>query len=670
MHKPAALVLSVLIATLLAGPVFAQPQPAQGLGDVSLEDLMNIRVTSAARKSQRVEDVAAAVYVITRDDIIRSGLTRLPEILRLAPGVQVSQINASKWAVSIRGFNSQYSNKLLVLIDGRSVYNLTFSGVFWDLQDVMVSDIDRIEVIRGPGGAVWGANAVNGVINIITRPASETQGFAVDASVGTFERERIGLRYGGTLGPAAYRLFGEWTRFDDAEPSPTTPFEDHWHSLTSGFRTDWARGGDSFLAQAHVTANRTRAGWREWRSFALGTEPITDGISRARHASLQGRWTRTRPNGTIIQVQGYHTATRRDEPVTDLSERSTDFDTQYEMRAGTRHGLVFGGGYRWVALSADDTLTLQIGEHSTRTANVFVQDEIVVTQDVALTLGAKLEHDTFGGWGLLPSARVMWEASTRQRVWAAAARARRTPSVLDRALGVRLAVVPGPTLPGVGPTLPVVIGLQGSPDYETETFLQAEAGYRVRVGADAGLEFTAYRGTYEALPTAEPLLPVLELTPAPPHLLTLSQFANFMDMDATGFEVNARWTPVEPWQFDASYTYLHLDPKVDPASRDTGFANLDGSAPRHQWHLRSTVAPHTGVQLSASLWRVGRLEDLAVPAYTRLDARAELRLNTHATLAATGQNLSQSRHQEFAIPRLSLGNYVGRTARIDLRWAF
>jgi len=670
MHKPAALVVSALIMTLLAGPVFAQPPAAQGLGDVSLEDLMNIRVTSAARKSQRVEDVAAAVYVITRSDILRSGLTRLPEILRLAPGVQVAQINASKWAVSIRGFNSQYSNKLLVLIDGRSVYNLTFSGVFWDLQDVMVSDIDRIEVIRGPGGAVWGANAVNGVINIITRPASETQGFAVDASVGTFERERVGLRYGGTIGPAAYRLFGEWTRFDQAEPSPTTPFEDHWHSLTTGFRTDWARGGDSFLAQAHLTANRSRAGWRELRSFAPGTEPITDGISRSRLASLQGRWTRTRPNGTIIQVQGFHMDTRRREPVADLSERSSDLDAQYEVRAGTRHGLVMGAGYRWVALAADDTLTVRIGEHSTRTANVFVQDEIVVTQDVALTLGAKLEHDTFGGWGLLPSARVMWEASTRQRVWAAAARARRTPSVLDRALGVRLDIVPGPTLPGVGPALPVVIGLQGNPEYETETFQQAEAGYRVRLGADAGLEFTAYRGAYEGLPTVEPLPPVLELTPAPPHILRLSQLTNFLDLDATGFEANARWAPVEPWQVEGSYTYLRLHGLVDPASVSTAVPNLNGSAPRHQWHVRSTVSPSPWLEVSASLWRVGRLVDLEVPAYTRLDARTELRLGAHAALAATGQNLSQPRHREFASPLLSLANSVGRTGRIDFRWTF
>jgi iron complex outermembrane receptor protein len=664
MKIAATIMISALITTLLAGPAFAQTASGQGLKDVSLEDLMNIRVTSAARKSQRVEDVAAAVYVITRNDILRSGLTRLPEILRLAPGVQVAQINASKWAVSIRGFNSQFSNKLLVLIDGRSVYNLSFSGVFWDLQDVIVADIDRIEVIRGPGGAVWGANAVNGVINIITRPASETQGFAVDASVGTFERERVGLRYGGTLGPAAYRLFGQWTRFDDAEPSTTTPFEDHWHSLTGGVRADWARGGDSFLAQAHVTATRSRGGWLELRSFALGTLPVTDGTTRGRNASLQGRWTRTRPNGTIIQVQGYHTETRRDEPVTDLSERYTDLDAQYEMRAGTRHGLVLGAGYRWVALSADDTLTLQIGEHGTRTANLFVQDEILVTRDVALTVGAKLEHDSFGGFGPLPSVRVMWEASPRQRVWAAAARARRTPSVLDRGLGARFGIVRGPT------PLPVVIGLQGNPDYKTETLLQAEAGYRVRVGADAGLELTAYRGRHEGLQTTEPLPPVLELTPAPPHILRLSHFKNFLDMDATGFEVNARWAPVQPWQVEGSYTYLHLDPRVDPASLDPAVANLDGNAPRHQWHLRSTVAPHAGVQLSASLWRVGRLEDLQIPAYTRLDARAELRLNTHATLAATGQNLSQRRHQEFTSPRLSLGNHVGRTARIDLRWAF
>src|SRR5688572_18292657 len=277
-------VWSLLLAGVVfaASPVVARAQIAEpDLANATLEELMDIRVTSAARKSQRAEDVPAAMYVITGRDIRQSGLTTLPEILRLAPGVQVAQVSASKWAVSIRGFNSPYSNKLLVLIDGRSVYSRTFSGVFWDLNDVMVTDIDRIEVIRGPGGVAWGANAVNGVISIITRPATEQQGLDVRVSAGTFARAGMGIRYGGTFGNAAYRVFTQFSDHADSWGEEQRPLTDNWHSAMSGARIDWSRGGHAFLAQSHFATNRTRAGWMALPSLTPGVAPTTDGISHA-----------------------------------------------------------------------------------------------------------------------------------------------------------------------------------------------------------------------------------------------------------------------------------------------------------------------------------------------------------------------------------------------------
>jgi iron complex outermembrane receptor protein len=651
---------TLIAAFALVIPGRAAAQGSADLGQASLEQLMDIRVTSAARKSQRLEDVTAAVYVLTRQDILRSGLTSLPEILRLVPGVQVAQVNANKWAVSIRGFNDLYSNKLLVLVDGRSVYTRGFSGVFWDAQDVMISNIERIEVVRGPGGSVWGANAVNGVINIITRPAEETQGLLADVSSGSFERARAGLRYGGTLGSAAYRVFSEWTRYADAAVL-STPLADHWYASTTGFRTDWARGADSFMAQGHLTANRTRAGWLEVGSLALGSAPITDGVSDARDTSLLGRWTRTGTDGTVIQVQAYHSTTRREEPIVTYFERSSDVDAQYETRIGSRHGLVAGGGYRHVRLGTDDTLTTQLGSHRMDTFNAFVQDEIVLHPALALTVGAKAEHDTLGGWGILPSARLMWDASSTQRVWAAVSRARRTPSATDRFVRILFGTMPGPGLP-------IVIGFQGNPAYRSEDFLQAEAGYRVRLGSAAALDVTAFSGSYDGLSTNEPLEPVVNLTSNPAHIFASATFGNLRHVRTSGLEVSGHWTPVRAWQLDASYSFLDMATRLDPASLALD-PNTDGNAPAHQWQLRSAVSLGP-VTLNTSVFRVGQLLQLAVPAYTRVDAGAEFRLNSRLTVTATGQNLTNRQHQEFASDRVFLTTRMPRAAKIDLRWNF
>src|SRR5260221_5426870 len=657
------LITAVLVKSMTA-PLCAQPASAgQDLARVTLEDLMKINVTSAARKSQRAEDVPAAVYVITKADIRRSGLTTLPELLRLVPGVQVAQVNANKWAVSIRGFNNLYSNKLLVLVDGRSVYSRTFGGVFWDMQDVVMSDIDRIEVIRGPGGAVWGANAVNGVINVITRSAADTQGLAANVRVGPFESERAGIRYGGTRGGVAYRVFSQWSGYGDAAQPAQTVFQDRWHSLTNGFRIDGSRGTDAVLAQGYVTMNQTRPGWFELPNLEPGVTPTTDGISHAREASVLSRWTRTRIDGTAIQVQAYYTDTHRDEGIVDFSERTSDVDGQYETRLGSRHGLMLGAGYRHVHVSSADTLTVQLGPRRADTFNTFLQDEIVVRKDLSLTLGSRLEHDTLGGWGLLPSARLMWEVSPTQRVWTAVSRARRTPSFTDRDVHINFGVLPGPGLP-------IVFGFRGNPAYASEKFTQAEAGYRMLLGSTASLEVTAFTGSYEGVGVAQPLAPTVEPTPAPVHLFAGQALVNLLDVRTSGAELNAHRTPVQSWQLVASYSFLDLSPHVDPAKLVAPVAANDGNAPRHQWQGPSTSAVRPGLQATASVFRVEALHVLNIPAYTRMDAGIDYRLNTHLTAAVAAQNLLNGQHQEFAGSAVFLASSMPRRARIDLRWQF
>jgi iron complex outermembrane receptor protein len=655
---------TLLLAGLVAGafPAVAEGQRAGStLGQATIEELMDIRVTSAARKSQRAEDVAAAMYVITRDDIRRSGLGTLPEILRLAPGVQVAQISASKWAISIRGFNDLYANKLLVLIDGRSVYTRTFSGVFWDMQDLLISDIDRIEIIRGPGGVTWGANAVNGVINIMTRTAMATQGLALDVSAGTFARERLGVRYGGTFGTASYRVFSQWSGHSDGGTAEVVPFADNWQSLTSGFRTDWSRGADAVVVQGHFTTNETRPGWLVLPSFEPGHAKTTDGVSHGNEASVLGRWTRTRADGTVLQVQAYHARLNRDETILHFREHSSDIELQYETRLASRHGVVLGGGFRHVDISADDTLTAQIGAHQLETVNVFVQDEIAIRRDLALTFGVKLEHDTFDSLEVLPTARMVWEASSRQRVWAAASRAHRTPSLTDRDFRINVDVLPGPGLP-------IVVAFLGNPEYRREELVQTEVGYRVRIGSVAAFDVTAFRGSYDGLSTVEPFPPAIEATPAPVHLVAGAAFANLRTARASGVELNAHWMPLPRWQIEASYAFLHLATEADPASLDTDLT--DGNSAAHHWELRSTVTVRPGVQVGGSVSRVGRLNQLLVPAYTRVDGRLEWRLNRRLTAAAVGQNLLTGSHQEFASPLLFLTSGIPRSARLDLRWEF
>jgi iron complex outermembrane receptor protein len=642
--------------------VRAQVAPPD-LANATLEELMDIRVTSAARKSQRAEDVPAAIYVITGRDIRQSGLQTLPEILRLAPGVQVAQVSASKWAVSIRGFNSPFSNKLLVLIDGRSVYSRTFSGVFWDLNDVMVSDIDRIEVIRGPGGVAWGANAVNGVISIITRPATEQQGLDVRVSAGTFARAGMGIRYGGTFGNAAYRVFTQFSEHADSWRGEQRPLTDNWHSATSGARIDWSRGGHAFLAQSHFATNRTRAGWMALPSLAPGVAPTTDGISHAYEASGLGRWTRTWTSGTVLQVQAYHTTMHRDEPIVQFTESSSDIDAQYETRLGSRHGLMFGGGYRHVDVSVDNTVTVQMGASRIETFNTFLQDEISIRPGVGLTLGSKLEYDTFGGWGLLPSARVIWEASPGQRLWAAASRTRRTPSNADRTVQLNLGVQPG-----LG--LPILLATKGSPSFRSERLVQLEVGHRVRLGSAAAFETTVFSGSYDDLSTSEPFQPTVEMTPAPAHVLAGVTLQNLLSARVSGVELNARWNPLARWAIETSYSRLHLTADADSASLDALAATTDGDAPKHQWQARTAIALRRGVEIGASIWRVGRLHQLAVPAYTRLDANAEFRLNRRLSAAVVGQNLSNVNHEEFASQAIFLTSRLPRSVRLDLRWEF
>ena len=646
-------------ALLMAAPVSAQ---SPDLRQATIEELMDVTVTSASRKGQHAEDVAAAIYVITRQQILHSGLHTLAEVLRLAPGVQVARAGSGKWAVSIRGFNDVFSNKLLILIDGRSVYNRSFSGVFWESLDLPLEDIERIEVIRGPGGVAWGANAVNGVLNIITTTADASLGGSVNLIAGSLDRSRASARYGGMAGPVAYRVFARASTYDVTLTPAGDASGNDWSSFSSGFRTDWRRGPNAFMAQGQATAGRLRPQWIEAIDLGAGLFRPSDQVSDTLDLLALGRWTRTLTERATLQVQGSVSRMRRDEVTAHLTERSSDLDAQVVTSLGARHTLGAGGGYRHIALAARGTPTLEIASERAHIVNVFASDEILLHPKVRATLGARLDHDSAAGLGMVPSAGIIWSMSENQRVWASLSRARRMPSLVERTLRYYIDAVQTPAGP-------VIIGFTGNPDFRPETLTQASAGYRVHAGAAASLDIVGFYGRYDDLATIEPREPELRLSPAPAHLFAAARYENLKDAVTRGVEASGEWAPFPELRLSGSVSVLDLSPRVDAASRDADAARFDGDAPAVQWQAHASLWPAPVLRVDASLWRVGALRRMGVPAYMRADLRVERRITDRVSAAISGQNLLDSSHLELTSVT-SAPSYVPRSWAAQLRWRF
>ncbi len=657
------LALSAFVAVPSAG--LAQVR-ARDLSQVSIEDLLNIEITSASRKEQRTADVASAVFVITHADIRRSGMTALPDLLRLAPGVEVARINSNKWAVSMRGFNALYANKLLVLVDGRSVYNRIFSGVLWDTADLMVDDIDRIEVIRGPGAAIWGANAVNGVINIITKTTAETLGALLRIDAGSSGQQGA-ARYGGTIGDASYRVYSQWTGQNQSLIATGAGANDASHSTTTGFRADWTTQPGTFLLEGDFTAGQARALWPNLDPQTAAREALANDPSNTQGGHVLGRWTRTRRNGAVLQIQSFVDLEGRQEPVGDYHRHAFDFDAQYHTALGAHQDLVAGAGYRFIDERFDGGIGFSMtpAESNSSLLSAFFQDEIgLFGNRLALTLGSQVQYDSESGAGVQPTARVMWKPRPDQRLWAATSRALRTPSLYER--GLRLDYPAVPSVSG----LPLLVRVTGNPAAETETFVDVEAGYRVEIGTAASIDVTGFVGRYDHLRTSELAAPVVQFVPSP-QIIAASQLGNQLAATTRGLEVAGQWTVLPTWRLDGSYTAFHVSPQLAATSRDPIAAVEDGSAPRTQWQLRSAFSPTARLTLDMALFRVGPLEQLQVDAYTRVDVVGEWRFTSRLSVAVIGQNLFDAAHAEFGgTGSLLLATEVARSASLRLRWAF
>jgi iron complex outermembrane receptor protein len=632
------------LAALVAIPAWPQ-NPPPDLANESLEDLMNIKVTSVSKQEQKVSRTAAAIFVITSEDIRRSGATNIPDLLRMVPGVDVAQINANTWAVSIRGFNTRFSDKLLVMVDGRSVYTPTFGGVYWDVVDLPLEDIERIEVIRGPGGSVWGANAVNGVINIITKAAAETKGAMVVAGGGNTDEGFATLQYGGSLGAKTdFRVYTKYFN-QDHNPGLSGPDGgDGWGVLRGGFRADAAFSPkDNLTIQGDLY--RGEAGQAEpyLASVTSPLELVAIGVNVS-GGFVQGIWNHTfsARSGTSLQVS-YQQYKRND---LILENRGTvDIDFQNHFLWGERQNIIWGLDYRNSRTTTVGTLaaSLNPADLTTQLFSSFIQDEFALIHDrLYLTVGTKLEHDYYNGFSLMPSGRVVWTPSDHQTLWAAVSRAARTPSAIDASVRYNFG-----GFIGAGGT-PTLISFIGNPNVKNEDLLAYEAGYRTMLSDRVSVDLAAYYNSYTNQDTVEPTTPFIEDTPAPPHLDVPETYENLMYGETQGLEIFANWKVLDRWTLSPGYAFEQIHMHLEPESQDTtSVSAAEGSSPVHSAQLRSHVVLPRNLAWDTSLFFTDRIADPVIPAYTRLDTGLTWQWKKGVVFSLVGQNLLKDRHLEY-----------------------
>lgn len=587
MHNRWYNVLTGLIAcfscNIATGVTIASEYETNQFLDMDLAQLMEITITSVAKKPQTLSDAAAAIYVITQEDIRRSGVTSIPDALTMAPGIQVAKISSNKWSISSRGFGGYTSNKLLVLIDGRSVYTPAYSGTFWDMQHTMLEDIDRIEIIRGPGGTLWGANAVNGVINIITKKAQDTQGTLIRAGIGDQEKLTGAARYGRKISDSAFgRLYISGNKREDniLEDNQQSAF-DGWHNLEGGFRFDgsvgekseWTFQGDLF----------TTDGDQIVFPFWVETPPymVADyGSVSSNGGNLNGSWQHGFSNGDKISLKGYYDYNDRKESYYEQTFRTLDFEAQYETTIGSRNALTTGAGYRYVDGEFVGSHQIYIPNQTTNLYSAFLQDEIkLIDERLWLTVGIKYEHNDFTGNEWQPSARLLWKPQDGHSLWTSVARAVRTPSMVENSGKVTIASIPTPF--GLQK-----LELQGNDAFGSEELIAYEAGYRWQVSQHMFLDLAAYYNDYDDIYGTVPNMDIMN-----PGLL----FSNEYEGKGYGVELAANWQATSWMSYALTYSYQKLDlDLIKPSGPDSVFGSnvtsiYEVNTPRHQAGIRSSI---------------------------------------------------------------------------------
>jgi iron complex outermembrane receptor protein len=621
---PAALALA-----LCAAPASAQ----KSLGDLSLEELSRIEITSVSKSAEPLSGAPASIFVITNDDIRRSGATTLPEALRLAPNLQIARQTAGQYAISARGFNNGIGNKLLVLVDGRTIYTPLFSGVFWDQQDLVLEDVERIEVISGPGATVWGANAVNGVINVISRRAADTQGGLVALGAGSKSKDGA-LRWGGKLDFADghYRVYAKGTSLESARLLNGTSARDGQSDGQLGFRTDWRSGTNGFTVQGDT--------------YDMHTESRTgaNGQIRATGTNLLGRWN-GKIGSTDAQLQMYYDKIIRDDPVSwSQSTDLWDLDYQQGLTAG-RHKLQWGGGYRYARdfARASRVGILQVSFNPPRQdlawSNLYLQDEIKLRENLDLTVGMKYERNDYSGTEHLPSARLAWRLAPGRMLWAAASRAVRAPARLDREFVFR------------APTINFTF-INGGPYFRSEVANVVEAGYRAQPSQRLTYSVTVFHADYDRLRSGQA-----------PLLGQPAVIENRMQGQTYGMETWGSFQATRDWRLSAGLNTLRGHFTLEPGSRDPTGPNALGNDPPYQAMVRSALNVTPTQQFDVTVRRVPSLAIPFIPAYTAVDLRYGWQARKDLELAFIARNLGDQSHPEFGATEFEPSYMIRATFR-------
>jgi len=649
-----AMAMTVLLLSAVEG-AWADEENLVAIENLSINDLMQIEVSSASRKSQTLSNTAAAAFVITQEDIRRSGATSIPEALRYVPGLEVAQGALRTWDITARGFNSEYANKLLVLIDGRAVYTPLYAGVIWELQDTMMEDIERIEVIRGPGAAMWGSNAVNGVINVITKKTKDTRGDLLVAGSGNQERGFAGFRHGGSFADSdgSYRVYGKGFSRDATVNAAGAQQDDAWRSGQMGFRMDHhVADGDGLTLQGDAYKMNIGVPLID---NAVFVSPYTNYIPN--DASVHGgnlltRWESTLPNGSEMSLQGYYDRAQIDALFLGEDTETYDLDFQHRLHPNAMNDLMWGANYRHIHFAAKNTPNMSFAPPSFGYQNVsaFAQDDIALVADrLRLTLGAKLEDSYFGGMQFQPNARLLWAPDNTNSVWLSASKASRTPSLVETKAAAIAESMTSPSAQTFG--LPVQAVVSGNSNLKAETVTALEAGYRTqwnpRLSTDIATYSNHYQDRIEAAYVGGVATPVfVAASGAIPNYLSLPiAFRNAATtISVYGLEMSADWRALDWMRLEGAFTYAKMNaPSWDGINTD--YARL---IPRTQESLRCLMDLNEKTKLNLALRHVGTLDatTAGVPAYNAADANVAYTPRKGLDISLVGQNLSGS-HVEF-----------------------
>jgi len=675
----AALFLCLLLPVSLQANALEEDETLQYLKQLSLEHLLELEVSSVSKKNEKLSDAAAAIFVLTQEDIRRSGSHTLPDLLRLVPGLHVANIDAHTWAITSRGFNGLFANKLLVMIDGRTVYTPLYSGVYWDMQDVVLEDIERIEVIRGPGAAIWGANAVNGVISIITKSACDTGGGFASIGGGSVDHSQLNVRYGMVQDRLAWRVFGKHLDRDEFETETGGESSDAWDTQRAGFRLDWTPlafdkvtiEGDLYQGKGEQRMDLNRSDF--------GFQPFATDVDVS-GGNLLARWERILDDTSSLMLQAYYDRTLREDGFLKQSRDTWDLDFNHRFLLGERQELIWGGGYRFTADVTDSGYASGMlpEDREDDLFSLFAQDDITLRQDrLHLIIGSKFEHNDYTGFEIQPTVRLLWTPNQYHTFWGAVSRAVRTPSRADHDLQVSVVNEQSTSLPVFDPVsgtwvmVPALVQLsgRGSRDFESEELLAYEVGYRAQPIPRLSFDCSLFYNDYRKLRSQEPDEAIFTVNPD--ASLTVEQpyyIDNKLEGESFGAEVFLRYQLTDWWHVAGSFSWVKILLHSQGSSNDPIGEDGEGETPQHQANFYSYIDLPHGWELDGSLFYSDN--SYQVPSFVRLDLRLGWRPSPQWEFSLKGENLLDDRHPEFVTYLGVESSEVPRSWFADVKWHF